>query len=232
MANVIYYELKVLSMNPGDLQQISDRLRLPSTELVNSTVSNCTADHCSTAKPADEVKQNIQDLVAFEETECFDQQGIREFVNGSKYGRGLILDHLAEISEQFQNAVFLLEYYDDQLNYSGKIVIHSGTAVAEFEDNYQRTQAMGWVLPDIFTPFRLEHELKLEFGSLWEEWLDDMAAAVQLLKSVLHGDVAQAKQLAKELHDRNKRFGFEQLKKFHPELFDAGNQEGTSAASC
>ncbi len=43
---------------------------------------------------------------------------------------------------------------------------------------------MDWVLVDIFAPFKSEYELGAEFGSLWQEWLDDLTTAVHELKGV------------------------------------------------
>lgn len=41
--------------------------------------------------------------------------------------------------------------------------------------------AREWVLPNIFAPFETEHELGLECGSLWDEWMEGMRRQVTVL---------------------------------------------------
>jgi hypothetical protein len=38
------------------------------------------------------------------------------------------------------------------------------------------------VLPNIFAPFEAEHELGLEYGTLWNEWVEDMRKELAELK--------------------------------------------------
>ena len=68
-----------------------------------------------------------------------------------------------------------------QYSYSGKRVIRGSQVVQEILDGHQKAQAADWCLIDIFAPFRAEYECGLEFGSLWQEWVRDMAAATRRL---------------------------------------------------
>ena len=208
--NVTIYKLQVLAN--ADLQQISERLRQPSSELVNSV----------TGEPSEQTIENIRDLVAFDETEAFDDEGIREFSNSSKHGGGVILDRVADVSRQFPHAVFLLEQFDDQLNYESKVVIHSGEVTHRFTDHYQRAQALSWVLPDIFTPFKVEHTHKLRFGSLWQEWLEDMGTAIEVLNHQANQKTAEADRLMDGLLAQHAAFQSAQLR----ELIDNDARPG------
>jgi hypothetical protein len=51
---------------------------------------------------------------------------------------------------------------------------------------------MDWVLIDIFAPFKTEYELGVEFGSLWQQWLVDLAVAVKELNHVWQGENSTA----------------------------------------
>jgi len=41
--------------------------------------------------------------------------------------------------------------------------------------------AQEWVLPNIFAPYETEYDLGLEFGSLWNEWLEGMGKELAAL---------------------------------------------------
>ena len=90
---------------------------------------------------------------------------------------------MLEVSEGFPSAVFLLEHFDMQASYSGKMVIHAGEVVQEVFDGNQRAQSLDWVLLDIFAPFKAEWDRGLEFGSLWREWAEDVGTAIEALRS-------------------------------------------------
>jgi hypothetical protein len=83
MANVIFYNLQVLTLNPEDLRQISNRLDKPSTE------------------PG----------ITFDETEPLDDYGKIRFSESTKWG-GQVLRDVTDVSREFPNAVFLLEYFE------------------------------------------------------------------------------------------------------------------------
>ena len=96
---------------------------------------------------------------------------------------GIVDSHLAEVSEAFPAAVFLLEYFDAQASYSGKRVMRAGEVVQEVFDGDQKVQGLDWALLDIFAPFRAEYYgEEHEFGSLWNSWLDAVMAAAKGLK--------------------------------------------------
>ena len=67
-------------------------------------------------------------------------------------------------------------------SYAAKIVIRAGEVLQEVHDGGQKVQSLDWILIDIFPPFLAEYNDGLPFGSLWQEWLDKMAAAVGELK--------------------------------------------------
>jgi len=69
-----------------------------------------------------------------------------------------------------------------QASYTGKKVIKAGELIQQIHDGHQQAQAMDWVLVDIFAPYKAEYELGVEFGSLWHQWLADLAVAVNELR--------------------------------------------------
>jgi len=97
----------------------------------------------------------------------------------------LVREHLLEVSGAYPIAVFLLTYYDMQSSFTVKQVIRGGTIVQEVCDYRQKSQAVDWVLLDIFAPFRAEFFEDLPFGSLWQSWVKDAVAATQHLRDAL-----------------------------------------------
>jgi hypothetical protein len=87
---------------------------------------------------------------------------------------GLVWSHVHFVSRDFPTAVFLAQYWDDQMSYGGKRVFHSGDEIRSSRDGKHHAQAHEWVLPNIFAPFEAEHELGLECGTLWDYWIEDM----------------------------------------------------------
>jgi hypothetical protein len=80
---------------------------------------------------------------------------------------GIVDSHLTEVSRAFPAAIFLLEYFDMQMSYSGKRVMRSGEVVQEVFDGDQQVRGLDWALLDIFAPFRAEYfGEEHEFGSL------------------------------------------------------------------
>jgi hypothetical protein len=56
-------------------------------------------------------------------------------------------------------------------------------------NSHQKAQAIDWMLLDIFAPFRAEYELGQPFGSLWNQWVDDLrTAALGLRNSTTSGN--------------------------------------------
>jgi hypothetical protein len=95
---------------------------------------------------------------------------------------GIVDSHLFEISAEFPSSIFLLTYRDMMASYSGRRVMRGGEVVQEVHDGDQKVQSLDWILIDIFPPFLAEYYDGLEFGSLWQEWLGKLAAAVEELK--------------------------------------------------
>ena len=181
MSNIIDYSLDVLATSPEEINRIATRIKQPSSELLDwiSKRDNC--------KP-DEIAQSVAELVSFEPVRnlFYVHESVnkaRRFENSFKDRfTGIVKSHIFEISAEFPNAVFLLEYRDMQYSYSGKMVIHAGEVVQEMFDGEQQSQALNWVLPDIFAPFVSEWNEGLPFGGLWAKWIEDVKAALKHLE--------------------------------------------------
>ena len=202
MSNLLHYDLEVLADSPAEIDQIGHRLEHPSAELVNRFVEK-------SGRPADNVADDLKGLVAFSEAgeNHFDLKERSFAVSFKNNGAGGLVDsHLFDVSQAFPQAVFLLTYYHPQASYAGKQVIRSGEIIQSMHDDYHREQAVDWVLLDIFTPFKIEHYRGLECGSLWQEWLDDVGAAVQVLKCHTSRDRAEAERWSNELLSRHAEF--------------------------
>jgi len=181
MGNWIDYRLDVLANSPAEINQIAERLNQPSQELIAWVAKE-------SGQSANEVAVGLKDLLTFKAVTNLGY--VSDEVNKARRFSlafkdryyGIVKSHLAEVSEAFPTAIFLLEYYDQQASYAGKKVIRAGELVRQIHDGHQQAQAMDWVLVDIFAPFRTEYELGAEFGSLWQEWLADLTIAVHELK--------------------------------------------------
>jgi hypothetical protein len=179
VANWIDYILDVLAGSPAEIDQISERLNKPSRDLA-TWVAGKFGD------PMNEVEKFLQELLKFKTVKDLSflekHNTARRFSLLFKRYSGIVNSHLAEVSEAFPRAVFLLEHFDMQASYSGKRVIRAGQVIQEIHDGHQQSQAMDWVLVDIFAPFTAEYQLGLEFGLLWKEWVYDLTGAVKELK--------------------------------------------------
>jgi hypothetical protein len=198
MSNWIDYSLDVLAGSPAEINQIAERLNQPSLELVTWIAQR-------DGQPVSEVAEGLKELLAFKTVKNLgyvhqDVNKARRFSLAfkSRY-YGIIDNQLAEVSEAFPKAIFLLEYFDMQASYAGKRVIRAGEIVQEVFDGDQRVQGLDWALLDIFAPFEAEyHGEEHEFGSLWTPWLDAIVAAAKALKheqgSTLPGSPNVARQ--------------------------------------
>lgn len=182
MSNWIDYNLDVLAGSPAEINQISERLTQPSLELVNWIAER-------DGQQANEVTEGLKELLEFKAIRNLgyvsnDVNKARRFSLAFKSRfYGIVDSHLAEVSEAFPAAVFLLEYRDAQASYSGKRVIRGGEVVKGVFDSDQKVQGLDWALLDIFAPFRAEYYgEEHDFGSLWTPWLDAIMAAVKGLK--------------------------------------------------
>jgi hypothetical protein len=184
MSNWIDYEVDVLASNPAEINQIAARLNQPSLELATWAAQKFS-------QPVGEVAEGLKELLQLKTARNLgyvddDVNKARRFrISFKDRYSGVVKSHLSEVSEAFPTAIFMILYYDMQASYAGKWVERAGELIQHIHDGHQQAQAMDWVLLDIFAPFRAEYELGLEFGSLWEQWLTDITAAVQDLKGEL-----------------------------------------------
>jgi hypothetical protein len=94
---------------------------------------------------------------------------------------GLVWSHIEFVSRDFPSAIFLAQYWDDQMSYGGKVVIHAGDEIRSSYDGDHHAMGRGWALPSIFAPFQAEHDLGLECGSQWDEWMEGMRRQLAVL---------------------------------------------------
>jgi hypothetical protein len=178
MSNWIDYTLEVLASNPAEMNAIAERLNQASLELT-ARLSR------ESGEPANEVANGLKELLEFKTITNLDH--VHEDFNKARSfsltvksrSASVVMGHLIELSRGFPSAIFLLKYRDMQASFAGQRVLRAGEILRETSDGDQRAQAIDWVLIDIFAPFWTEYELGVECGSLWQEWLSDLAAAVQ-----------------------------------------------------
>ena len=180
MSNIIDYSLDVLTTSPEEINRIATRLKQPSSELLDWVAKKHAWN------PGD-IAQSLTELVAFKPVKnlFYVHESVnkaRRFENSFKRFTGIVDSHLFEVSAEFQNAVFLLDYRDMQYSYSGKMVIHAGEIAREIFDGSQESQALDWVLLDIFAPFVAEWNEGLPFRSLWPKWVEDAKAELKRLE--------------------------------------------------
>jgi hypothetical protein len=198
MSNWIDYNLDVLAGSPAQINQIALRLNQPSRQLAGWIAQR-------SGQSVDEVAENLKGLFEFKPIKNLGY--VHEEINKARRFTlafkdkhyGIVDSHLAEISEAFPNAIFLLEYSDVQASSSGKRVMRAGDAVQEVFDGDQKVQGLDWALVDIFAPFRAEYYgEEHEFGSLWAPWLDATMAALKGLQDnegcALPGSASVARQ--------------------------------------
>ena len=182
MSNWLDYELDVLASSPSEINQIAERLKQPSTSLLKSVAEKFK-------QPASEISSGLKDLIQFSATKNLGHldasvnKARRFSLSFKDKFHGIVDAHVFEVSEVFPAAVFLLTYYDTQFSYSGKMVIRGGEVIQQILDGKQPAQGVDFCLPDIFAPFQAEYYADLECGSLWQEWLEKMAAAIGELKA-------------------------------------------------
>lgn len=170
MANYSTYILDVLANNPTEMNQIAERLKQPSPNIVGQYAFT-----------------QIQEIVLFEPVTNLGYIDVsmnkaRRFKNGNSQWRtrALIDGHLFEVSAEFPEATFLLEELSES-NYASKYVIRAGKVFISTTDDEPKAQMCYWVLLDIFAPFRSEYENGEPFGSLLKEWVLDVYKALQSL---------------------------------------------------
>jgi hypothetical protein len=179
MANWHVVRLDVFASAPAEIKEIEMALQEPSQEMVARYAQARNDDPVSLAS-------DIKEIVAFKRTSYLgplheSENKARRFENSFSCGGGLVWSYLYFVSQDFPKALFLAEYWDEMGHYQGKIVIHAGDEIRCSHDGNQRAQAREWALPNIFAPYLTEYELGLEFGSLWDNWVQDMRKEVARL---------------------------------------------------
>jgi hypothetical protein len=182
MSNWIDYNLDVLAGSTAEINQIAEKLNQPSLQLAGWIARR-------DGQQLNQVTEGLKKLLEFKTVRNLGHvhdeiNKARRFTLAFKDKHcGIVDSHLAEISEAFPKAIFLLEYSDIQASYSGKRVMRAGKVVQEAFDGDQKVQGLDWALLDIFAPFRAEYYGEVrDFGSLWTPWLDSVIAAVSELK--------------------------------------------------
>ena len=181
MSNWVDVQLDVLASSPEEINRIEKALQNPCGEL---TVWQAQR----TGEQSGEIAAWLQETVTFQPVANLGYldpsvNKARRFRNSWKdrFG-GLAWSHVHLVSRDFPIAVFLAQYWDDQMSYGGKKVIRDGEEVRHSRDRHHRAQACEWVLPNIFAPFEAEHDRGLEFGTLWNEWIEEMEKEVAELR--------------------------------------------------
>jgi hypothetical protein len=182
MSNWIDYQLDVLATSPAEINQIAERLNQPSAELASWVAQR-------DGQPVSEVAEDLKELLKFKTVKNLGyvdpavNKAQRFSLSFKNSGYGIVDSHLAEVSEAFPKAIFLLEFVDMQASYSGKRVMRVGQTVREVFDGDQKAQGLDWALLDIFAPYRTEYfGEEHEFGSLWASWLDAIIATAESLR--------------------------------------------------
>jgi len=182
MSNWIDVHLDVLASSPAEIAEIESALKTASEELIAWRAQR------EGVEPR-VIAENVKAIVAFKvvgnlgRVDPSVNKARRFEVSFNDSFSGLVWSHVDLVSRDFPNAVFLAEYWDMQMSYDGKIVIRAGDEIRSSHDGNQRAQAHEWVLPNIFAPYRAEYELGLEFGSLWDQWLEGMSKELAALKT-------------------------------------------------
>lgn len=60
---------------------------------------------------------------------------------------GLVWSHIDFVSADFPKAVFLAQYWDDQMSYGGKVVIHAGGEIRSSRDGDHHAMGCEWAPP-------------------------------------------------------------------------------------
>jgi hypothetical protein len=182
----IWCDVDVLASDPPEMNQISARLRQPS--------SDWTTKHPGQDASKDETK-GLRDLFDCEmvtnlgPTHPSLNKARRFGFSFKDKCSGFVRGHLLEVSECFPQAIFLVDYRDMEMSCSAKQVVCAGEVIRSISDGNERSPLTSWALPDIFAPFRTEYyaqftdeyDAVLPFGSLWKEWLGVMTVAVRQL---------------------------------------------------
>ena len=173
MSNWIDVHLDVLASSPDEINKIEAALQQPCEELLAWVAKKWGGD-------AKEIAADVKALVAFTPSSNLGYvhpsvNKARRFQNSFKDRCwGVVWSHVDFVSRDFPGAIFLAEHWNVQSSSASRRVIRAGREIRSVYDGNQQAQGYDWVLPDIFAPFRAEHKLGLECGSLWAEWMEGM----------------------------------------------------------
>jgi hypothetical protein len=180
MSNWVDFDLDVLAGNPTEINQIEAALQEPCDELLCWFAGRVNKNPEEVAADAKEIVSLKPDSnLGYIDASVNKARRFRNFFKDR--GWGIVMSHIVLVSEQFPTAIFLLEYWDYQMSYAEKMVIRAGEEFQHVIDGKQQAQGCEWVLPNIFAPYWAEYDQGLEFGSLWGQWVSELAARVQQL---------------------------------------------------
>ncbi|MGO9323395.1 MAG: hypothetical protein ACLP07_02450 [Terracidiphilus sp.] len=180
MSNWVDLHLDVLASCPAEISQIERALQNPCDELIAWRAQQC-------GEAPKEIAGNVKEIVSFKPVRNLGYvdpsvNKARRFENEWKDRFwGLVWSHVFFVSRDYPSAIFLAQHWDDQMSYGGKRVFHAGDEIRSSYDGDHRAQGREWVSPNIFAPFKAEHELGLECGSLWDEWVEGMRRQIAVL---------------------------------------------------
>src|SRR5579864_3692070 len=121
MSNWLDYNLDVLAGSTAEINQIAEKLNQPSLQLAGWIARR-------DGQQLNQVTEGLKKLLEFKTVRNLGHvhdeiNKARRFTLAFKDKHfGIVDSHLAEISEAFPKAIFLLEYSDMQASYSGKRV--------------------------------------------------------------------------------------------------------------
>jgi len=172
----------VLASSYQEINSIAEAMRNPSNDLLNEASLGWN-------ERQEEISANVKILASFEPLCILDrvddnEYRVRTFINScERCCWKLAMRHVQLVSAQYPTAIFLVDYRDLLTSYAGKNVIRAGEQVQHLHDGDQQALGHGWAIPDIFAPYRAEFEQRREFGSMWNQWLEDMGTALDRLRS-------------------------------------------------
>jgi len=182
MSEWIDCTLDVLATDPKEINNIANALREPSRDLLVRFTKTW---------PPDEAEMgDLREFVGFKAISNLGHLAesvnkARRFRNSFKdHSEGPIYMHLCLVSTAFPNAIFLAHYWNIGWGYSWREVIRNGVTERSVSDGDQPAQAIEWMLLDIFAPYRAEYDRGLPFGSMWNDWVDDLVAAANGLRDL------------------------------------------------
>jgi hypothetical protein len=174
LSDSVVVELHVWAPYLEEIKEIEMALREPSQELITWYAKTCSENSVN-------LTPNIKESAAFErigKPEYLDVSFARTFRTAITESWGLVWSHVHFVSRNFPTSIFFAEYWDILGSYDGKKVIRAGNEIRCFHDGDHQFETNEWALPNIFAPYQVEYDHGLEFGSLWDKWVEGMQKAV------------------------------------------------------